>query len=220
MKILLVEDDELFRFGLTVAIQQSAELDLVDTCTDGRTVLNKVQKHQPEMVLIDLVLPGVSGIEAIRQIKSQYPDIKVLVLTSHSESTFVDEAIKAGADGFCLKGLSSDRLFSVIKEVMQGVFWLDASIADYIKKRLSQEPDSTEANGIEVSDKNLNVLTDRERTVLDLLAEGKRNQEIADLLCISVATVRAHTHAIFKKLDFKDRTMAALFMQRMSQKEP
>ena len=139
------------------------------------------------------------------------------MLSSHSDSRLVDQAIQAGADGFCLKGLSSERLLAVINEVAQGAFWLDANVANYIKTRLSDS--WVDSHHLPVDERNLDSLTERERTILSMLAEGRKNQEIADDLGISIATVRVHIHSIFKKLDFRDRTMAALFMQQISRKK-
>jgi two-component system, NarL family, response regulator len=218
IKVLLVEDDEVFRIGLTVALNQVEEIDLVEVCEDGQAAIDTTKRLQPDVILMDLGLPGVNGMDATKQIKQVYPQIKVLALTSHSEPKYVDQIMQAGADGFCLKGISSERLINLIHEVHQGTFWVDAAIADQLKARLSKGiPKSTEPNLGEIPKAVLESLTEREVEVLSLIAQGKKNTEIAEQLFISPGTVRVHVHSILHKLNVRDRTEAALFVRHVSQ---
>lgn len=213
IRVLLVEDDEIFRLGLTVSLKQASEVDLVDTSVDGQAAIDAAGMLNPDLILMDLGLPVMNGIEATRKIKKRYPQIKILALTSHTEPKLVNQIMDAGADGFCLKGISTERLVRTIEEVCQGTFWVDAAVAEQVRNRFNQ-PGSfmTRPKGDQPATEALDVLTEREREILGLLAEGLSNQEIADRLVISIGTVRVHVHAILHKLDVKDRTQAAIFL--------
>lgn len=215
IRILLVEDDEVFRLGLTVSLKKQPDIELIGACGDGKSAIATAEQLQPDLILMDIGLPLVSGIQATKSIKRKHPEIKILVLTSHSDSKTVDQIMNAGADGFCLKGISTERLYTLIQEVYQGAFWIDPAVADQIKKYFqtgSQRPVKEEL--IELAPEGLESLTEREQQVLALLAEGKKNQDIADTLLISPGTVRVHVHSILNKLNVKDRTQAALFVIR------
>jgi two-component system, NarL family, response regulator len=220
IKLLLVEDDEVFRIGLTVSLKKANDMELVGTAEDGKTAITLTELHQPDLVLMDIGLPVLNGIEVTRAIKEKYPDIRVLVLTSHSDPKLVEQIMEAGADGYCLKGISTERLQSLIQEVYQGIFWIDAAVADQIKKHFqsSQKP-SDIASPVNIALDTIETLTEREKEVLALIAAGKKNQDIAESLCISPGTVRVHVHSILNKLNVKDRTQAALFVMQQKQKE-
>lgn len=218
IRILLVEDDEVFRLGLTASLKNQPDFELIGLAHDGKTAISAAGELAPDVILMDIGLPVVSGIQATKSIKSRYPQIKILILTSHSEPKTVDQIMQAGADGFCLKGISTERLKALIHEVYEGAFWIDPAVAAQIKTYLQQgrqaitaeepaEPfmDHLQAEG-------LKTLTEREQEILGLIAEGRKNQEIADLLCISPGTVRVHVHSILNKLNVKDRTQAAVFL--------
>jgi two-component system NarL family response regulator len=208
IKVLLVEDDEVFRLGLTVSLKQSKSIHLVGTAADGEAAIVQAEKLCPDLILMDIGLPVLNGIQATLTIKTHHPQIKILVLTSHSDPKLVEQIMGAGADGFCLKGVSTERLLGVIQEVYQGAFWVDEAVAAQIKKFFQ----GTSALGkpVELSAQALKLLTDREQEVLALIADGKKNLEIADVLCISPGTVRVHVHSILSKLNVRDRTQAAL----------
>jgi two-component system NarL family response regulator len=215
INILLVEDDEIFRIGLTVSLKQSTEVTLIGTCGDGKSAIALTEELNPDVVLMDLGLPILDGIEATRQIKAINPSMKVLALTSHTESKIVNQIMDAGADGFCLKGVSTERLIASIKEVFEGNFWVDASIVEQIKLRLKRKAGLEKPlKAQNMLDPLLESLTDREQEVLALIAEGRKNSEIAAILGISHGTVRVHVHSILHKLDVKDRTQAAILAHK------
>lgn len=215
IRILLVEDDEIFRLGLTVSLKKSEAVDLLGTCSDGETALKLTEELKPDLILMDVGLPVMTGIEATREIKKRLPGIKVLALTSHTEPKIVNQIMDAGADGFCLKGVSTDRLIVSIEEVYRGTFWVDAAVAEMIRNRYTK-PDQTQG-GIHNNSQEaaIKTLTEREQEVLGLIAQGKKNSEIAELLCISHGTVRVHVHSILHKLEVRDRTQAALLAQKI-----
>jgi two-component system NarL family response regulator len=211
IKVLLVEDDEVFRIGLTVSLRQSKALKLVGIAEDGRKGLDMVERFQPDVVLMDLGLPVLNGVDATEIVKKRYLKVKVLVLTSHSEPKLVDHILNAGVDGFCLKGISTERLVKVIEDVYAGNFWIDTFIADQVKQKFLTPAATKEVEHRKIIE-SIEILTEREQEVLYLISQGRKNHEIAEQLCISPGTVRVHVHAILHKLHVKDRTQAALYV--------
>jgi two-component system NarL family response regulator len=218
IKLLLVEDDEVFRLGLTMSLKQSKEINLAGAASDGETAVITAEKLKPDLILMDIGLPVLSGIEATKAIKAKYPQIKVLILTSHSDPKLVEQIMGAGADGFCLKGVSTERLLGIIQEVYQGAFWVDEAIAEQIKKYFRGGQTVCEQT-ITLPFQALKVLTEREQEVLRLMALGKKNLDIAEILCISPGTVRVHVHSILNKLKVKGRTQAALYAVQKQEQE-
>jgi two-component system NarL family response regulator len=218
IRVLLVEDDEVFRIGLTVSLKQADFVELAGTASDGKAAIELCKTLKPDLVLMDIGLPSINGIEATKAIKSQNPEIKILALTSHSEAKLVEQIMEAGADGFCMKGISTERLLTLIQEVEQGIFWVDSAVARQIKEYFQKNQKPVEnASPAFTPIEGLETLTEREQEVLSLISEGKKNLEIADLLCISPGTVRVHVHSILNKLNVKDRTQAALFVLQKKQ---
>ncbi|WP_427159282.1 response regulator [Aliinostoc sp. HNIBRCY26] len=207
IKILLVEDDELFRLGLRVRLQQEPGLEIVAEAEDGETAIELVKQHLLDVVLLDIGLPGIGGIEACRQIKQQNPLLPILVFTSHSQKPLITRLIEAGAQGYCLKGIAAEKLVLALRSVAAGASWWDATATQEIRSSLSYELSQPESDNLI---KPANPLTGREQEILSLLAAGKTNQEIANTLCIATGTVRVHIHAILQKLEVSDRTQAVL----------
>jgi two-component system, NarL family, response regulator len=212
IRVLLVEDDEVFRLGLTASLKNQAHLELVGSCGDGKSAIAAAKELKPDVIVMDIGLPVVSGIQATKSIKSQFPDIKILILTSHSDSKIVDQIMQAGADGFCMKGISTERLRHLIQEAHEGAYWIDPLVANQIKAYIQSGKRAEEDKSLQpLPNQAIESLTEREQEVLSLIAEGRKNQEIADLLVISPGTVRVHVHSILSKLNVKDRTQAAIF---------
>lgn len=202
LRILLAEDDELFRLGLRIRLQQEPDLEIIAEAEDGETAVGLTKTHEIDLVLLDIGLPGIGGIEACRQIKQQQPQLPILVLTSRSEKSLIARLIVAGAQGYCLKGIPAEKLMLAVRSVAAGASWWDRTATTEIQAAFQNEPSL-----IPPSD---NPLTKREQEILALVATGKSNQEIADILYISAGTVRVHVHAILHKLDVRDRTQAAV----------
>ncbi len=207
LKILLVEDDELFRLGLRVRLQQEPGLEIIAETEDGETAVELAKEHALDIVLLDVGLPGIGGIEACRQIKQLHPQLPVLVLTSHFQKPLISRLIAAGAQGYCLKGIAAEKLVLALRSVAAGASWWDETATQEIRSKFESIP--TEKN-IENLPVTINTLTQREQEILSLIAQGKTNQEIAEALYITTGTVRVHVHAILHKLEVRDRTQAVI----------
>jgi two-component system NarL family response regulator len=204
LKILLVEDDELFRLGLKTRLQQEPGIEITAEAEDGETAVDIVNSHPLDIVVLDVGLPGIGGIEACRQIKQIYPQLPILVLTSRSEATLLARLIEVGAQGYCLKGIAADKLVLAIRSVAAGASWWDAFSTQEIRSTFA----GREAGKIISSNSVNNPLTGRELEILLLIAAGKTNQQIAETLYITPGTVRVHVHAILHKLEVGDRNAA------------
>lgn len=211
IRILLVEDDELFRLGLITRLQQETELEVVAEAEDGETAIEFAQQYAPDVVVLDVGLPGIGGVEACRQIKQQQPNSSVLVLTSHSQKPLINRLLEARANGYCLKGIAAESLILAIRSVATGASWWDATATHEIHTafRSNSPPKGFEASADTAAAIN-DPLTKREQEILALVAGGKSNQEIARILYIAPGTVRVHVHTILQKLDVRDRTQAAV----------
>jgi len=210
LKILLVEDDELFRLGLRVRLQQ-AQFDMIVEAEDGETALEMAQQYALDIVVLDIGLPGVGGIEACRQLRQLHPNLPILVLTSHTQKALINRIISVGAQGYCLKGVPSETLILAIRSVAAGASWWDSTATTEIRAAFDEGSAITpKTSSDHVLDKMSSALTRREQEILALIALGKTNQEIATMLYIAPGTVRVHVHAILQKLDVRDRTQAAI----------
>lgn len=207
LKILLVEDDELFRLGLRVRLEQESGLEIMAEAEDGETAIEIVKSTALNIVVLDIGLPGLGGIEACRQIKQLAPNLPVLVLTSHTQKALINRIIEVGAQGYCIKGAPSQTLILAIQSVAAGASWWDSAATTEIRAAFDNNARATSASD---SDKLAPVLTRREQEILALIAGGKTNQEIAEMLYIAPGTVRVHVHAILQKLEVRDRTQAAV----------
>ncbi|WP_377476186.1 MAG: response regulator transcription factor [Microcoleus anatoxicus] len=207
LRILLVEDDELFRLGLQTRLQQENCLQVIAEAEDGETAVELTQEHLPDVVVLDVGLPGIGGIEACRQIKQRHPAIPVLILTSHSQKSLIERLITAGAQGYCLKGIAAETLVLAIRSVAAGASWWDRAATAEIRAVFANPEPVKNSSKSEVLE---NPLTKREQEILALVAGGKSNQEIAQILYIAPGTVRVHVHAILQKLEVRDRTQAAV----------
>lgn len=208
LKILLVEDDELFRLGLRMRLQQESGLEVVAEAEDGETAIEMAKRFSLDVVILDVGLPGVGGIEACRLLKQHHPHLPVLILTSHSEKSIINRIIQVEAQGYCLKGTPSETLILAIRSVAAGASWWDPTATTEIRTALKNNSAGHHRDAS--SNESVSSLTRREQEILALIAAGKTNQEIAEMLYITPGTVRVHVHAILQKLDVRDRTQAAV----------
>jgi len=206
IKLLLVEDHEMTRMGLQIGIGKSEKLSLIGEAVDGLTAVKMAEQLLPDVILMDIGLPEIDGIEATKRIKNINKDIKILMFTSRESENDVFAALAAGADGYITKGTNLGQLIMAIEAIYSGASWLDPVIAKMVLGRVSQ-PTSTK-NPIEYV-KSVG-LTQRELEILTLIAEGLSNVEIADKLVISKATAKSHVHSVLQKLSVENRTQATI----------
>ncbi|MBD0341969.1 MAG: response regulator transcription factor, partial [Microcoleus sp. Co-bin12] len=205
LRILLVEDDELFRLGLRMRLQEEG-LEVVAEAEDGETAVEFAKQYPLDIVLLDVGLPGVGGVEACRLLKQEQPNLPILVLTSHSEKKLISRLIEAGAHGYCLKGIEVSVLVLALRSVAAGASWWDSTGTAEIRAAFgANQSTASKPNSLLA-----NPLTRREQEILALIAAGKTNQEIGILLHITAGAVRVHVHAILQKLEVRDRTQAAV----------
>lgn len=207
VKILLIEDHVMTRLGTAMVLENEAGYELVAQAGDGVEGVILAQRHLPDVILMDIGLPKIDGIEATRKIKEAGLPSGVLMFTSRDNNEDVFAALKAGADGYIMKGSSPDTLINAINAVAQKAGWLDPQIARLVLSTV-QEVDVPDNN--EEKSKNKYGLTKRELEVLALIVEGLSNPEISERLVVSLATTKAHVHSILQKLYLTDRTKAAV----------
>ena len=209
--VLLVEDHELFRMGLSMLLSKEESINLVAEASDGLDGVKKARDFEPNVILMDIGLPDMDGIEATQRIKDFLPDSKVLIITSRNTESDVFEAFKAGADGYIMKGASPEQTITAIESVYEGVGWIDPAIAKLVFSALRNPRENLNTvDSMINSNKNNYGLTDRELDVLALMVEGLSNPQIAEKLFITRATAKAHVHSILQKLCASTRTQATV----------
>ncbi len=200
ISVFLADDHFILREGIRSLLEKVPDIEMIGEANDGREAVAKVEELLPDVVLMDITMNGMNGLEATRIIKERHPSIKVIILTMHETDQYLSEMLEAGASGYVVKTTSSSELVSAIRSVYQGDVHLYPSIArmlveDYLQKvKIGEEKES------------YNGLTAREKEILRYIADGKQNKEIADLLGISIRTVQSHRTNLMDKLGAHDRT--------------
>lgn len=202
IRVLIADDHTVVRDGITALLSAEENLLVIGSAADGMEAVKLAKELDPDVILLDLVMPRLDGIQAIGEIRENDPEAKILVLTSFAESHQVYSAIKSGAMGYLLKDSSADDLIKAIRDTNENIPVLQPEIAHQLMKDIQ---DSDELS------KPRSKLTNRETEILSLVASGKTNQEIADELVLSERTVRTHITNILSKLQLKNRTQAALY---------
>ena len=203
MKVIICDDQAIVRDGLEMLLKLEPDIEVVGMADDGATAVELADKKKPDLVLMDLKMPVMNGVEAIRQIKARHPEIKILVLTTYDDDEWVFDAIRAGASGYLLKDTSRDEVIKAIRGTVTGKTYVDPSVAGKVLRQASSR--QTQPTTLITS-----KLTDREVEVLRLIAKGFNNTDIAARLFLSEGTVRNHVSAILAKLGVTDRTQAAV----------
>lgn len=210
IKVLIVEDHDMARMGLSVILGNNPNIDIVDMCADGQDGVDKALELLPDVVVMDIGLPTIDGIEATKKIKSVNSRIKVLMYTSREADDDVFDSFQAGADGYITKGATSEQTVSAVLAVSEGAGWLDPAIAKVVLTNIRRGSERTEKRG-EINyklGKNLYGLTEREMEVLALLVDGLTNPQIAEKLVITISTTKTHVHSILQKLYVGSRSKA------------
>lgn len=205
IRVLVVDDHAIVRKGICALLDTEPGIEVVGEARNGAEAIALARRVQPDVVLMDLVMPEVDGIAAIRTINSELPNSRVLVLTSFATDEKVLPALKAGAQGYLLKVSGPDEVVAAIRQIHAGESWLHPAIARRLLQEISGPPSQKPAS---------DPLTPREVEVLRLIAQGHSNREIAEILVISDATVRTHVSNILGKLHLASRTQAALYALR------
>jgi two-component system, NarL family, response regulator NreC len=200
IKVFLADDHLLFRQGIKSLLSKVTDIEILGEASDGEETIAKVHKLKPDVVLMDITMPKINGLEATKLIKEKLPSVKILILTMHDTDQYLAGMLEAGASGYVVKTAASDELITAIREVNEGDVHLYPSIArmlveDYLEKaKEGGEKESTDG------------LTPREHEILKYIAEGKQNKDIAELLFISARTVQAHRTNLMAKIGAHDRT--------------
>lgn len=194
-RIVIAEDHTIVREGLRVLLCSDPDFEVVGVAEDGRQAIQCAEKFEPDIVLMDLSMPGMHGLEAIREIKRQVPDTKILVLTIHKDEECVLAAFQAGSNGYVLKDATPSELVTAVKTILKGKSYISPTVSEmviegYVEGRTALKQRSS-----------WDTLTPREREILKLIGEGHKNKEIAHILCISVRTAEKHRTNLMKKLD-------------------
>lgn len=210
VKVLIIEDQDMARVALSVVLSKNPDIQIADMATDGQEGVDKALELNPDLVIMDIGLPTIDGIEATRLIKEKAPDIRVLMYTSRETENDIFDAFQAGADGYITKGATVEQTISAVLAVSEGTGWLDPAIAKVVLTNIKRTNPSEGRRG-EINyklGKNLYGLTEREMDVLALIVDGLTNPQIADKLCITISTTKTHVHSILQKLYVRTRAKA------------
>jgi len=215
IRVLIVDDSRLTRLSLRTALLAGGDkitpgqFELVGEAEDGEQAIAMVAEHHPDVVLMDMGMPVMDGVAATQAIRRDYPDTKVIMLTSHDAEQDVLDAFSSGATSYCLKETPPETLVQIIESTAGGACWIDPRVARFLVTRMQGQSVNAPAVA-SASLPGMPELTERECDVLRLITQGKNNAEIAEGLCISLNTVKTHLKNIFQKLEVDDRTGAAL----------
>ncbi len=218
IKVLLVEDHTMTRLGLSLVLAKSDNLEIVGEAEDGKIGVELAKSLLPDVILMDIGLPQIDGIEATKLVKSANLHSRVLIFTSRDSEDDVFSALAAGADGYIMKGASETQMTAAITAVAEGTAWLDPAIArlvlSSVQRQNALKQPASELQNLSKSSKNTFGLTEREMEVLALIVDGLSNPQIAERLVITRATAKAHVHSILQKLYVSDRTQAAVYAMK------
>lgn len=207
VKIIIADDQEIVCEGLKKILQSDPEIKVIGIANNGQQALDLVHHQTPDLVLMDLQMPIMNGVQAIRQLRKTHPDLPVIVLTTYMDDKWLFDAIRAGATGYLLKDSPRQELIDAIKGTLSGNVYLDPSVARKVLDLVAASPEPIE------SDEDFD-LSERERDILQLLVEGLSNAEIAHRLYLSEGTVRNYLSSLFVKLGVSDRTQAVVVALR------
>lgn len=207
IKILICDDQYVVREGLKAIFETDASLQVVGTAADGAETLELLPQLKPDLVLMDLKMPVMNGVQATRHIRQKYPDVKILVLTTYDADEWVFDAIRSGAAGYLLKDTQRDALIAAIKDTMAGKTPVDSAVAGKLFAQVVQGATNPQSSLVD-------TLTEREKDILRLLGAGLPNADIAARLYLSEGTVRNYISTILEKLSVSDRTQAAVLALR------
>jgi DNA-binding NarL/FixJ family response regulator len=205
-RVLIADDDDLMRAGLVELLSGDPEIEIVGQAATGREAIERVRRLDPDVVLMDVRMPDLDGIAATRELARAAPDTKVLILTTFEQDDYVFGALRAGASGFLLKRTRPEELIAAVHAVAVGDSLLSPSVTRLVIDRMAQQPTPVLGDRAKID-----ALTPREREVLELVARGLSNREIATELVVEESTIRTHVKRILMKLDLRDRVQVVIF---------
>ncbi len=209
IKVLIADDQELIRDSLRIVLSSDSDFS-VSTAANGIDVVRKVRKDKPDVILMDIRMPEMDGVQCTQIIKENYPEIKIIILTTFDDDEYIFSALKHGASGYLLKGISTDRLVEAIHKVYHGNAMINDDIAGKVVKMFSQMAKENAAI-ITVDEGYIKEITESEWKVIGLVSKGLSNKEIASELCLTEGSVRNYLSSALKKLDLRDRTQLAIW---------
>lgn len=209
IKVLIADDQELIRQSLEIVLSTKEGIEVTGTAKDGREVIRCIRKEKPDVILMDVRMPEMDGVQCTEIIKENYPQIKIIILTTFDDDEFVFSALKHGASGYLLKGISMDDLEEAIKTVVQGGSMISPDVATKVVELFSKMAQSNFDMMIDA--KNVEDLNETERKVTHLVGCGMSNKEISGKLSLSEGTIRNYLSSILNKLDLRDRTQLAIW---------
>ena len=209
IKVLIADDQELIRESLKIILDSKPDIEVTDAVSDGLEVIRSVRENKPDIILLDIRMPRLDGVSCTKIIKEGYPDIKIIILTTFDDDEYVFNALKYGASGYLLKGISMDSLVEAINTVYQGQAMINPDIASKVLKFFSKLAVNNET--IHVPVENIKMITKNEWTIIKEVSKGKSNKEIAKDLSFSEGTVRNYLSNILDKLELRDRTQLAIW---------
>jgi DNA-binding NarL/FixJ family response regulator len=219
IRILLADDHDILRDGLRALFEAVDDIEIVGEARTGREAVERAERLEADVVLMDISMPELDGVEACRRIRMLCPDCRVLFLTMHEAEEYLLRSVRAGAAGYVIKRTAAADLLAAVRAVARGEMFISPSVAHTIADDYSVAPPSRRRNGPDGEDRYA-LLTGREREVLQLVGEGHSNQEIANLLTLSVKTVQSHRAAVMQKLDLRDVTHLVRYAVRKGIVDP
>ena len=213
VKVLIADDQELIRQSLKIVLGTDSEIEITDSVGDGTDVLKSLEKNVPDVILMDVRMPKMDGTVCTKEVKKKYPDVKIIILTTFDDDDFIYSALKYGASGYILKGISMEGLKQAIMTVHRGGSMINPDIATKVVRLFSQMAQSDFA--IEVDEKGSDELTKSEKIIIQRVGQGLSNKEIAGKLYLSEGTVRNNISRILSKLGLRDRTQLAIWAVQM-----
>ena len=209
IKVLIAEDQELIRQSLEIILSNKPDMKIIGIAEDGNKAIELAQKLVPDIILMDIRMPFVDGVKCIKIIKEKYPQIKIIVLTTFDDDEYIFNALKNGASGYLLKGISSKELVEAIRTVFNGGALINPDIAVKVVRLFSKMAKAD--YNIKVNDNEVNSLSKNELKIMKLIGRGMSNKEITDILKFSEGTVRNYISIVLNKLNLRDRTQIAIF---------
>ena len=210
IKILIADDQELIRESLKIILSTNNEFEVIDTVGSGKEVVESIRRHIPDIILMDVRMPDMDGVQCTKFVKEVYPEIKVIVLTTFDDDEYIFSALKYGASGYLLKGVSLDELTSAIKPVLQGGAIFNPNVASKVTKIFS-EMAKNNIVAERIHDEDLPNLSDTEWKIIQQVSQGLSNKEIAEILKFTEGTIRNFLSVILDKLQLRVRTQLAIW---------